>query len=579
MEAHNGHKYNMRHLRESELMHTRRELFEQSFRVAVMAGVGLVCGQLLDPPHAEAAEAVRYINRDLTTGNNDGTSAANAFRGVNALERCRAATSGSTVDRFVFAAGGIYREAFSTVSTRVKTDISFTASTRTITAASSNFTTLGFQVGDIIRVSGSVSNDGQLTVATVGTTTMTVSSTNSLNDENAGAGINITDLVRGSNLAALDPGANGSASRPRRWQLNGAEISAGLPLNTANGYTWTQSAANPGEWYVRRSDGSNPSLVPVFSGTHNGEFVCDAADLGPDMGTVGALSPTAPWGWGDGDSLGYSTLYVRADVNPESLNIVACQLASCVTTSWEYHSWEDAVFSYANKITGFTSGMAVRNGGANQWWAKRCLVKYCTFHGFEGGKFRIESCLTYFTGHRGYAQAGSGAMDIFNCVDYGSHLFLLIGTGSTGTITVRNCISAYNEAGAINKQAAGATLIEDHNIWYPRFGASGATLGYVNTANWLTTAASDYPPSAATTISTIAANEAAGAVDPLFTSPSLTSVQAGDFKLRLSSVARYSGRPVFFARDFAGRRFSLPHPSRGIYEFVSGNPAGARALR
>ncbi len=548
-------------------MYTRRELFEQSFRVAVMAGVGLVCGQLLDPPHAEAAEAVRYINRDLTTGNNDGTSAANAFRGVNALERCRAATSGSTVDRFVFAAGGVYREAFSTASTRVKTNISFTAATRTITAASSNFTTLGFQAGDIIRVLGSTSNDRQFTVETVGTTTLVVSTTNSLTDESAGAGINVTDLSRGSNIAALDPGANGTASRPRRWQFNGAEIDAGLTLNGANGYAWTQSATNPNEWYVRRTDGSNPSLVPVYSGVQDGQFVNDTADLDPDIGTVGSLAAMSPWGWGDNDGLGYSTLYILSDVDPGLRNIRAGQLPHCVGTSWEYHSFEDGVFSLANKYASITSGIGIRNSGANQWWAKRCLVRWCTMNGLQGGNLRAEACLTYFTGHRGYAFAGSATMEIYNCVDYGSHLFALLDAAATGTLVIRNCISAWNEAGGIDKKGAGSTLTEDYNIWYPRFGASGAALGYVSTANWTTTAATDYPPSAATTISTVAANKAAGAVDPLFVSPSITSVQAGDFKVGLNSVARHSGRPVFFLRDFAGRRFSLSHPSRGIYEF------------
>ena len=170
-------------------------------------------------------------------------------------------------------------------------------------------------------------------------------------------------------------------------------------------------------------------------------------------------------------------------------------------------------------------------------------------------------------------------MEIYNCVDYGSHLFLLIGTGSTGTITVRNCISAHNEAGVIDKKSAVATLIEDHNIWWPRFGASGAALGYINTANWPTTAASDYPPSAATTISTQAGNEAAGAVDPLFISPSSTSVRVSDFKVHANSVARYSGIPVFFSRDIAGRRFMLSNPSRGVYEFASGDPSGTREAR
>lgn len=548
-------------------MVSRRELFEQFWRYAAAVAVGLIIPSALLPAEAEAAEVVRYINRDLTTGNNDGTSAANAFRGVNALERCRAATSGSMVDRFVFEVDGVYREAFSTVSTRVKTDISFTAATRTITAASSNFTALGFQAGDIIRVLGSMSNDRQFTVETVGTMTLIVSSTNLLTDESAGAGINVTDLSRGANIAALDPGANGSASRPRRWQLNGAEIDAGLTLNGANGYAWTRSAMNPSEWYVRCVDGSNPSLVRVYSGAQDGQFVNDSADLDPDIGTVGSLDAMSPWGWGDNDGLGYSTMYILSDVDPGIRNIRVGQLPHCVGTSWEYHSFEDGVFSLANKYTSTTSGIGIRNGGANQWWVKRCLVRWCTFNGLQGGKLRAEACLTYFTGHRGYAFAGSATMEIYNCVDYGAHLFALLDTSATGTLIIRNCISAWNEAGVIDKKGTGSTLIEDHNIWYPRFRASGAALGYVSTANWTTTAATDYPPSAATTISTVAANEAAGAVDPLFVSSSINSIQVSDFKVHANSIARHSGRPVFFMRDFAGRRFSLSHPSRGIYEF------------
>lgn len=510
------------------------------------------------------AITVKYIDNRLTSGSNNGTSPADAYR---SLEAFRAGSGGSTVDIVSFVAGsGPYREVASTVKTGIRTDISFDAATKTITTVGGNFTTNGFQTGDIIRVMGSVSNNRQFTVGTVGTTTMTVNSTNILTDEAAGASINIASPTRGSNLAVLDPGGNGSAARPRRWLFNGCEISAGLPLDAANGYLWTASQSKAGEWYVRRSDGSNPSLVPVFSGTQAGEFVCDAADLGPGMGTVGSLTATSPWGWGDGDSLGYSTLYVKADSNPEALSIVACQLSSCITTSWEYHSWEDGIFSYANKITGVTSGIGLRNGGAQQWWAKRCLVKYCTFHGFEGGKFRIDSTLTYFTGHRGYAQAGSGAMEIYNCVDYGSHLFLLIGTGSTGVITVRNCIAAYQEAGAINKQAAGATLVEDHNIWWPRFGASGATLGYVNTANWTTTHTTDYPPSAATTISTQATNAAAGAVDPLFTSPSTSSLATTDFIVSPTSVAVRSGGTIPFVRDCTGKKQPLISPNRGLYQ-------------
>lgn len=521
------------------------------------------------------AETVRYINKDLATGSNNGTSSADAYRGVNALERFRAGSGGSTIDRVIFEGAGTYREMFSTVTTRIKTDISFTASTRTITSASSNFTSLGFQTGDIIRVLGSASNDRQFTVGTVGTTTMTVASTNTMADESAGESINITAVNRGANLAALDPGGSASATRYRRWQLNGSTIDSGITLTEANGYTWTQSAANPAEWYVRRSDGSNPSLVQPFCGVIAGIFINDSADLDPDMGTVGSLTGMAPMGWGDNDSLGYSTVYVLSDINPESLTVRVGQVPAGVSTTWGWHSFEDGIFELGNRnstsSTGY--GVGISNRSATTWYVKRCLFRYQTLHAIDHsntGTTEAYSNLSYFSGHRHAALNADGALKIYNSVDYGSHLFALITSGVTGagSLTIRNSISAYNEAGAIAKGSATAVLTEDHNIWWPRFGASGGALGYTQTANWTTTDATDYPPSAATTISTQAANTAAGGADPLFVAPSVFSVSATNFKIQSSSVAKRSGKPIAFVRDYRGRKLSLTAPSRGLYQDV-----------
>jgi hypothetical protein len=50
---------------------------------------------------------------------------------------------------------------------------SFTSGTNTITRSSGSFTTDGFEVGDEIVIAGTASNNGEYTLATVGTTTMT----------------------------------------------------------------------------------------------------------------------------------------------------------------------------------------------------------------------------------------------------------------------------------------------------------------------------------------------------------------------------------------------------------------------
>lgn len=505
------------------------------------------------------AEVVRYVDNRVTGGNNSGTSEANAFRSI---EDMRAAIAGQTIDRVVFVAGsGPYREAFGSRTTRYKTDLSFAAADLSLNSTVTDLSTFGFQVGDIVHVFGSPLNSRQFQIATIAASKITFHSTNAVSTEAAGAKVMVTTISAGSRIAAFDPAANGTASRPLRFQFNGVEIDCGRTLNAAGGYAWTASTGKSGEWYVRRSDGSNPSLVQPFCGLIDGVFINDSADLDLDMGTVGSLSATSPMGWGDNDSLGYSTVYVRSDVDPSSARTVRVgQIAAGVNTNWQYLSFEDGVFTLGTRDSGSNvgKGVAITNGSTTQWWVKRCVFKYQSSHAVENSAAAITdvyACLSYFSGHRGYALTIDSTLRVYNCTDYGSHLFAVIASNVTGAgaLTIRNCISSWNEAGAIDKKSATAVLTESHNVWHPRFGASGAALGYVSTANWTTTAASDYPPAAATTISTKAANLAAGAVDPLLQAPADPFSSAAQFR----SLREYgAGAIIFFIRDFNGRRFS-----------------------
>lgn len=527
----------------------------------------LLCLLVSDPA---LAVTTRYVNNLLSSGANDGTTAADAWR---SLEYARAGLAGQTVDVVVFTAGsGPYQEVFSTRSTAYKTDLSFAASDRSLNSVGTNLSSFSFAAGDIVRVKGSASNDRQFQIATVAASKITFIASNTVTDEAAGASIKVSSLNTGSNLAALDPGSNGTAARPRRWMFNGVEIDGSVTLNTANGYTWTQSAGNASEWYVKRSDGSNPSLLQVFGGTMDGEFVDDSADLSLDIGTVGALSAASPWGWGDNDSIGYSTLYVRSTVNPGLRVIKAAQVLAGVKTTWQYHSFEDGIISHINRDSADSVGGAgIWNASGTQWWAKRMLVRWVVMNGFRSASSsltRVDSSVTYFAGHRGHYVSGDSSHVVNNCLDYGSHLFGLIGASvtSAGSLTIYNSVSAYNEAGAIDKKSATAVLTEGYNVWYPRFGSAGAMLGYVSAANWTTTAATDYPPSAATTTSTEAANLSAGAVDPLLRNPTLmASVSSPDVTGLQPTAAslRRTGKPRFHVIGKDGKRFNLAAFDRG----------------
>jgi len=85
-------------------------------------------------------------------------------------------------------------------------NLQFTASTKTITRASGDFSTDGYTSGDVIYVRGSTSNDGRYTVNTVGTTTMTVNET--LVDEASAAGRTIDAAVGFQDIIDWDEGTS-----------------------------------------------------------------------------------------------------------------------------------------------------------------------------------------------------------------------------------------------------------------------------------------------------------------------------------------------------------------------------------
>ena len=73
---------------------------------------------------------------------------------------------------------------------------------------------------------------------------------------------------------------------------------------------WILSANGTNEWYLATSTGGTPSLTQVrylFYATVGG-----AETLGTN-GTVSSLAAEHGWGWGDGDTLGWSTVYMRTN--------------------------------------------------------------------------------------------------------------------------------------------------------------------------------------------------------------------------------------------------------------------------
>lgn len=77
-----------------------------------------------------------------------------------------------------------------------RTDISFSnANPDTITTAAGNFITSGFVAGERITISGSASNNGTFTIASLTATVITLISTDTLTNESAGASVTLTPAL------------------------------------------------------------------------------------------------------------------------------------------------------------------------------------------------------------------------------------------------------------------------------------------------------------------------------------------------------------------------------------------------
>lgn len=95
------------------------------------------------------------------------------------------------------------------------------------------------------------------------------------------------------------------------WEIRttGAQTNGGgfrwLDLRNST-YSWTLSGGGTNEYYCRTAAGGNPSLTEAKCATTDGTFNLDG------NGTLGSLT-AGQWDWGDNDTLGYSTVYVRLD--------------------------------------------------------------------------------------------------------------------------------------------------------------------------------------------------------------------------------------------------------------------------
>jgi hypothetical protein len=226
-----------------------------------------------------------------------------------------AATFNIVTNPFAVSNAGVLRVVSGTVG-------GWTLGTDTLTGGA---TTLTASTGAIVCASLTANTAGQIGGFTIGATTLA----------------NGTDLVLDASnkkicLSSTTFGNKGvqieyNGGKPRMYLGDGSGsffkfewVSLRNPT-----YKWTASGSGTNEYYVELSGGGDPSLdAPA------GIF---ADDLPFDKGTIGSLA-VSEWAYGDNDTLGYITVYVRlADgADPDSKAVDFVQMNNCMMSAGTY---------------------------------------------------------------------------------------------------------------------------------------------------------------------------------------------------------------------------------------------------
>ena len=175
----------------------------------------------------------------------------------------------------------------------------------------------------------------------------------------------ITNEMSGANGDLVLPGnkiyqIKQSLTIPATAQLmpqKGAIIDTDISIRDAI-YKWTLSGSGTSEYYLEASGGGNPNINEPDDVAENDSRMTEA--------TVGSLAVGA-WDWGDNDTLGYNTVYVRLSDSTDPDGKAANYVEACytITINSPFDNGLFQVFLGSGKVI-FASGAVKKT--YPEWW-------------------------------------------------------------------------------------------------------------------------------------------------------------------------------------------------------------------
>lgn len=359
-------------------------------------------------------------------------------------------------------------------------------------------------------------------------------------------------------------------------------------VNLNSTYAW-QPSSQEGVFYLTLANGSNPSITvqtATVDGYYRGISVAGAnkalEQLGAtaangDAPVVGALE-AGEFGYGDADSLGYSTFYFRpADGIATSHEVMISTADNYVNIAFNHQTFKGLHILYGNQDAFIVRARAT---------IENCVIGLAEFATLVASSsssiLTVRNCLMTQS-HRSVSVTAAATVDVANCVFHNSHLGLR-NTSNAATITLKNTLVLGSESGGIEQTVAftSGSLTETNNCYYTRLNDSVNKLSYIS-GNWVITDATDIPPYFNTTVA-IGAGDNSNKYQRALPDPKVSAYSAHnwedcDFHLTSASPCVDAGTPISgLTLDFDGVAYDTSTPVIGFYQTVIPGPDAPRAV-
>ena len=303
------------------------------------------------------------------------------------------------------------------------------------------------------------------------------------------------------------------------YNFNGNELRSCWNVNDSTYYKWTASPSRSGQYYLTALDDTAPELSWA-SGTDISDIeMCVIGGVWNDD-TMNISNTTSykkhNWDWGDFDTLGFNTLYVKLEsltdptlsgykifISRADDKTLVLLSGNGTDTGFGTFIFNDAVFSgggteavsinsVSNKFNrctfrwGGTTGINLEHDSADG-----NIFSYCRFIDFTHRAIQLD------------ADAENNA--VYHSFFSGAHLGIRFADNDTYTFTAVNNVFYNMYAGCVQQDVASPTFTESHNIYYidPDSEHTGKAIAFTtSTRQWTTTASTSFPALAATTNTT-----------------------------------------------------------------------------